>query len=161
MVVDTNRPIRRFLLSVRKNAFLLTVYFTLFWLRVFDFMYGTRYADSIAWMVLFLTPVIFMEPIIRDAVLFKYWMEKKYFHLVDIITIIAMFVYVSFIKFTIKGMLPTTTDLVFLIFLSALYKVVNLVRERTDEVGCFCVIFALSIVLASLMYYVGFASLTQ
>jgi len=147
--------LRRVLRLVKKNGFLVGLYLTFFWLRVLDIITGDGVADQLVWSVLWLTPMVYIEPTVRKTLVTDYWMRNSMLWSFEVGVMVALSMYLCFIKFVVYGQLITMLDVVLLVCLSIFYHMLEVIR-RLSEVDYTMILAGLSFFFAVLLKTIVF-----
>jgi len=124
--------LHRLLRLVKRNGFLVGLYLTFFWLRVLDVVTGDGVADQLVWTVLWLTPIVYIEPTLRRTLVTDYWMRRSSIWGFELAVMVTLALYLCFIKFVVYGQLISSTDVVLLICLNAFYHMLEMIRKLPE-----------------------------
>jgi|GEM_PF-4021282 len=133
---------------LRRNAFLVATYSTFLFMRIMDICLGTNVTDSVIWTILWLTPVIYLEPKIRETFLVGYWVKFYVYWLSEIFTLCIMVAYLALIKFILYGTALNIFEVVLLLGLCLLYHLINVIRKM-EGAKFFVLLFFLSALFAT------------
>ncbi|RLE83446.1 MAG: hypothetical protein DRJ67_12145 [Thermoprotei archaeon] len=124
--------VQRLLRLLKRNAFLFALYMMFFWLRLLDLATGDHVSDQLVWTVLWLTPVVYMEPALKRALVTDYWMERESLWAFEAFILAFMVAYMCFIKFVIYGQLLGGLEVLLLAATMALYHAIEMIRKLPE-----------------------------
>ena len=125
--------IDRVLKLLKRNGFLYSIYVTFFWLRLLDLVLRDGVAETLIWTVLWLTPIVALEPHLRSSLVTEFWMKRRELIVFETMLLSFLAIYLAFIKFVVYGALLAPLEVVLLLCIMVLYHMLEVIKKLPER----------------------------